>query len=55
MTSVTTAPAPADDRVGNRSVLSTILARPEVGALIGAIAVALDHVTVEAEAIPFSA
>ncbi len=43
MSSVTTAPAPApaDDRVGNRSLLSTILARPEVGALIGAIAVAL--------------
>ncbi len=39
MTSVTT--TPADDRVGNRSLLSTILARPEVGALIGAIAVAL--------------
>ena len=33
--------APADDRVGSRSLLSTILARPEVGALIGAIAVAL--------------
>jgi simple sugar transport system permease protein len=41
MTTVTTAPAPADDRVGSRSLLSTILARPEVGALIGAIAVAL--------------
>ncbi len=39
MTSVAT--TPADDRVGNRSLLSTILARPEVGALIGAIAVAL--------------
>ncbi|MBM6406022.1 ABC transporter permease [Phycicoccus sp. CSK15P-2] len=31
---------PADDRVGTRSTLSTVLARPEVGALIGAIAVA---------------
>ena len=39
MTTVTA--APADDRVGSRSLLSTILARPEVGALIGAIAVAL--------------
>ena len=39
MTSVTA--TPADDRVGNRSLLATILARPEVGALIGAIAVAL--------------
>ena len=39
MASVAT--TPADDRVGNRSVLSTILARPEVGALIGAIAVAV--------------
>jgi simple sugar transport system permease protein len=39
MTSVAT--TPADDRVGNRSLLSTVLARPEVGALIGAIAVAL--------------
>ena len=39
MASVAT--TPADDRVGNRSVLSTILARPEVGALIGAIAVAM--------------
>ena len=32
---------PADDRVGTRSALSTILARPEVGALIGAIAIAV--------------
>ncbi len=39
MSTVTT--TPADDRVGTRSVLSTILARPEVGALIGAIAVAV--------------
>jgi simple sugar transport system permease protein len=39
MTTVTA--APVDDRVGTRSLLSTILARPEVGALIGAIAVAL--------------
>ena len=39
MTTVTA--TPVDDRVGTRSLLSTILARPEVGALIGAIAVAL--------------
>lgn len=39
MSTVTT--TPADDRVGTRSALSTILARPEVGALIGAIAVAV--------------
>jgi simple sugar transport system permease protein len=39
MASVAT--TPADDRVGNRSVLSTMLARPEVGALIGAMAVAV--------------
>ncbi len=39
MSSVTT--TPADDRVGTRSVLSTVLARPEVGALIGAVAVAV--------------
>ena len=38
MSSVTT--TPADDRVGTRSVASTILARPEVGALIGALAIA---------------
>ena len=38
MTSVTT--TPADDRVGKRSALSLILARPEVGALFGAIAIA---------------
>ena len=38
MTTVTT--TPADDRVGTRSGLSTLLARPEVGALIGAFAVA---------------
>jgi simple sugar transport system permease protein len=37
MSSVT----PADDRVGTRSALSMILARPEVGALIGAIAIAV--------------
>ena len=39
MSSVTT--TPADDRVGTRSAASTILARPEVGALIGAIAIAV--------------
>ena len=39
MTTVTT--TPADDRVVTRSALSLILARPEVGALIGAIAIAL--------------
>ncbi|NHA67188.1 ABC transporter permease [Phycicoccus flavus] len=39
MTSVTA--TPTDDRVGTRSVLSSVLARPEVGALIGAIAVAV--------------
>jgi simple sugar transport system permease protein len=39
MTTVTA--TPVDDRVGTRSLLSTILARPEVGAMIGAIAVAL--------------
>ena len=38
MSTVTT--TPADDRVGTRSAASTVLARPEVGALIGAIAVA---------------
>lgn len=38
MTTVTT--TPADDRVGTRSGISLILARPEVGALIGALAVA---------------
>ncbi|WP_411282773.1 ABC transporter permease [Lapillicoccus sp.] len=32
---------PADDRVGTRSAASTILARAEVGALIGAIAIAV--------------
>ncbi|MEO5610666.1 MAG: ABC transporter permease [Ornithinibacter sp.] len=39
MSSVTT--TPADDRVGTRSMASTILARPEVGALIGALAIAV--------------
>ncbi len=39
MTTVTT--TPADDRVGTRSAASSILGRPEVGALIGAAAVAL--------------
>jgi len=39
MTTVTT--TPADDRVVTRSALSLILARPEVGALIGAIAIAV--------------
>ena len=41
MASVTASPAATDDRVADRSALSRILARPEVGALIGAVAVAV--------------
>jgi simple sugar transport system permease protein len=41
MTAVTATPTATDDRVGTRSVAASVLGRPEVGALIGAIAVAL--------------
>jgi simple sugar transport system permease protein len=43
MTSATATPIDnaTDDRVATRSVAATVLARPEVGALIGAVAVAL--------------
>jgi simple sugar transport system permease protein len=39
MTTLTT--TPADDRVATRSVAASVLSRPEVGALIGAVAVAV--------------
>jgi simple sugar transport system permease protein len=41
MTVVTATPSATDDRVGTRSVSASILGRPEVGALIGAVAVAV--------------
>jgi len=34
-------PAPADDRVGSRSAATRTLSRPEIGALLGAVAVAI--------------
>ena len=39
MTTVTT--TPTDDRVVTRSATATFLGRPEVGALIGAVAIAV--------------